>query len=215
MKKNEKTINDFINHQITSYALDNDEKTKRKIRIKLIRTMTNPKPNSYFKNKKNVWKNAKTITQNGAKTKILSNEVLNHLSQETQNYFENLAIKNSDLTVTEFRKLKAKHNQNYSFALTDQQGYDYVKGDEQNIQQMYETYTQKIMLKAIFEHFYTSLDEKKIKRDLSTIYYSNEPIDFSTDPASLSADNRLKHPENYYYKPRFKSVSETEMKQDK
>lgn len=202
MEKDEKTLNEFINAQIRHYALNDDDKTKKKIRTKLIRTITHPKPNSYFKGK-NIWKDAETITQNGAKTKILTTESLNHLAQETQNYFENLSIKTGGLTAEEFKKLKEEHNQNYNLALTNQQNYDYAKGDEQNIQDMYDKYTQKIMLQAIFEHFY-KLDKDKIKRDLSTLYYANEPIEFSIDPAILSADNRLNHPKENYYKPRGK-----------
>jgi len=58
------------------------------------------------------------------------------------------------------------------------------------------------MLKAIFEHFFTPLDEEKIKHDLGLIYYDAEPFDFTTDPATLAANNRLNHPEHNYYQPK-------------
>ena len=63
---------------------------------------------------------------------------------------------------------------------------------------MYENYAQKVMLKAIFEKFYTSLDKEKIKKDLGQIYYG-DPLEFSTDPTTVAANNRLNHPENNYF----------------
>ena len=199
MKKNEKTLNEFINTQIHRFSLSSDNKTRKKIRTKLIRTMTQPKASSYFQGK-NIWKNAQTITINGAKTKILPNDALLHLAEETQNYFENLSIKHGGLTAKDFKELKNKNMQHYHLALEFRESYDFILDDKKAIQNMYENYSQKVMLKAIFEHFYTPLNETKIKQDLSTLYYEAEPIEFSTDPTILSINNRLSHPENNYYK---------------
>lgn len=192
-----KTLNSFIDQQIIRFSLPDTTETRRKIRVKLIRTITQPKPNSYFKGN-NAWKKAETTTVNGAKTKLLSTDDLTHLAEETQNYFENLAIKTGGLSKKQFEDLKKEHAQNYANALNDRQAYDYAQDDKKNIERMYENYAQKVMLKAIFEKFYTSLDKEKIKKDLGQLYYG-DPLEFSTDPTTLAANNRLNHPENNYF----------------
>ena len=196
-KEPKKTLNQFIEHKIRQFSLSPTSETRRKIRAKLIRTMTTPKPNSYFKTHK-IWSNAETTTTNGAKTKLLKSSDLNHLAQETENYFENLAIKTGGLSKKQFEDLKKEHAQNYANALNDRQAYDYAQDDKANIERMYENYAQKVMLKAIFEKFYTPLDKEKIKKDLGEIYYG-EPLEFSIDPTTLAANNRLNHPEKNYF----------------
>lgn len=197
-KKDKKTLNDFIAQQIQRYSLPNTAETRRKIRVKLLRTITQPKSNSYFKDN-NIWSKAETTTVNGARTKLLSIDDLTHLAQETQSYFENLAIKTGGLSKKQFETLKKEHAQNYANALNDQQAYDYAQDDKASIERMYDRYAQKVMLKAIFEKFYTPLNKEKIEKDLGQIYYQGEPLEFSTDPATLAANNRLNHPEKNYF----------------
>lgn len=193
-----KTLNSFIDQQILRFSLPNTAETRRKIRVKLLRTITQPKPNSYFKDN-NVWEKAETTTVNGAKTKLLNADDLTHLAEETQSYFENLSIKTGGLSKKEFEDLKKEHAQNYANALADRETYDYTQDDKATLERMYDRYAQKVMLKAIFEKFYTPLDKEKIEKDLGQIYYQGEPLEFVTDPATLAANNRLNNPEKNYF----------------
>ena len=102
-----KTLNSFIDQQIIRFSLPDTTETRRKIRVKLLRTITQPKPNSYFKDN-NAWEKAETTTVNGAKTKLLSTDDLTHLAEETQSYFENLAIKTGGLRLKEGTRTKLR-----------------------------------------------------------------------------------------------------------
>lgn len=63
-------------------------------------------------------------------------------------------------------------------------------------------YKMKMMITAVFEHFYTSIDDDLFRYDLERInIYMN---DAHPEIEDLRAAERLKHPEGYYYRKRSK-----------
>ncbi|MYN53780.1 hypothetical protein GTK63_05505 [Lactobacillus crispatus] len=186
----EKTLKEFIDEQIHDHNLPNTEQMQKKIRIKLIRTLTDPA--LPFEQKK-VWENAEVKKIEGKQNKILSSAVLKQLQDATSPYFDNLAKENNGLTTQEIEERKKK-----IFDSLSNYEPDYASDDEERLHHAVQDYIKKIqkeaILKAIFEHFYTPIDTQKIVHDMSYSIFSADHTD------SIPEDERLSHPEGNYYK---------------
>ena len=61
-------------------------------------------------------------------------------------------------------------------------------------------YKNNMMLTALFEHFFTPIDENLLLNDLYQVHIIEDELNLQFE--DIEAENRLSHPEGYYYKKR-------------
>lgn len=195
------TLNDFINDQITKYSLRRNKKNQKKLRIYFTRIL---KTDPVFRDR-NVWESAPTIPIAKTRAKQFSQKDLQLLLNKSKNYLSKIAKKeHPNMTVFIDKKVK-ENSENLGHMREEKIEDDAVIDDELRLSNQTNDYIEKIMLKAIFEHFYTPIDIKKVKRDIAyqdNIFSGAAPPEYETDRTILAASYRLDHPAENYFKPK-------------
>lgn len=185
------TLSDFVDEQIEKYVLQTKntpyEETFAKVRIKAQRELQ----------KLGYWQTAKTKVIGKAKTRLFTDKQLQELATVMKPYLEKQAakaIKADYKTLLESTSiaedyipfpLKKSHNQAEKY--TDPDPYEISQNEIQKK-------ARDIMLKALFEEFYTPLDYKKLEDAMYTLKLNEEPFRLA------EAKHILDHPEGILYK---------------
>lgn len=185
------TLSDFVDEQIEKYVLQTKntpyEETFAKVRIKAQRELQ----------KLGYWQTAKTKVIGKAKTRLFTDKQLQELATVMKPYLEKQAakaIKADYKTLLESTSiaedyipfpLKKSHNQTENY--TDPDPYEISQNEIKKK-------ARDIMLKALFEEFYTPLDYKKLEDAMYTLKLSEEPFRLA------EAKHILDHPEGILYK---------------
>lgn len=185
------TLSDFVDEQIEKYVLQTKntpyEETFAKVRIKAQRELQ----------KLGYWQTAKTKVIGKAKTRLFTDKQLQELATVMKPYLEKQAakaIKADYKTLLENTSiaedyipfpLKKSHNQTENY--TDPDPYEISQNEIKKK-------ARDIMLKALFEEFYTPLDYKKLEDAMYTLKLSEEPFRLA------EAKHILDHPEGILYK---------------
>lgn len=190
------TLTNFIDGIIADYKLPSTDRMKANIRKKFTETIKN---NYHFKSK-NVWENAEKIKVAKTYSRVFDSNTLNELLKISQDYLVSLSNKQSSLTNKQLQK--AQKEMERKLWEEDNNVINYDEDDQLQIQDTVEKYCKNLkkdaVIDALFRKFYTPLKISKIKEDQSTLYYSASP----TEKDYILANNRLRHPENIYYKKR-------------
>lgn len=183
------TLSDFVNKQIKNYNLNNDEKIFFKIRIKAQRELE----------KMDLWQNAKTETIGKAKTRVFSKEQLGQLEIKLAPYLEKLSTKEKNLNYDEVKALASKIADGENPEFAEKEMKNFYKQAKNSVpapiisKKDVEQEKQKIMIEALFEHFFTPIDTEKLEDLMTTIKLTDD------DFKKASALEELKHPEDHLF----------------
>lgn len=183
------TLSDFVNKQIKNYNLNNNEKIFFKIRIKAQRELE----------KMDLWQNAKTETIGKAKTRVFSKEQLGQLEIKLAPYLEKLSTKEKNLNYDEVKALASKIADSENPEFAEKEMKNFYKQAKNSIpapiisKKDVEQKKQKIMIEALFEHFFTPIDTEKLEDLMTTIKLTDD------DLKKASALEELKHPEGHLF----------------
>lgn len=186
------TLTEFVDNQIKKYNLKNkfidDEKLFFQIRIKAQRELQ----------KMGYWKTAKTETIGKAKTRIFTKEQLGKLEIELQPYLEKLATKNKNLKYDKVKNLAGKIADNEATKTDTKKSYKTKNNSFAPIvtRKEIDEKKQEIMFNALFEHFFTPIDTKKLEDLMFTIELTDNEF------KKASALEEIKHPEGHLFKRR-------------
>lgn len=166
--KNEMTLREYINYLNTILHLPTTEKIQKKILKKFERTL---------KDDLQVWENAKKIKVQKTFAKVFPASVLDNAYKLNENYLSQILKLNSD----EVQHQK-QFNEWMSNTQTDIVSEEEFKKYKDIFQEQNELYNKHIrisleeqnnvMLKAIFEKFFTPLDISRWEEDKNIVYHA-------------------------------------------
>lgn len=191
------TLSDFVDEQIEKYVLQTKntpyEETFAKIRIKAQRELQ----------KLGYWQTAKTKVIGKAKTRLFTEEQLQELATVMKPYFEKQAAK---AIQADYQTLLENTSIAEDYTLFTPEDKDYKLTKNSSRRDPYEITKKElekkanaIMLKALFELFYTPLNYKKLENTMYTLKLSDEPFKLA------EAKHILEHPEGILYKKKDQS----------
>lgn len=186
------TLTQFVDNQIKKYDLSNkfvdEDKQFFKIRIKAQRELE----------KLGYWKNAKTETIGKAKTRVFTNEQLGKLEVEMTPYLEKLSTKANKLNYSQVKDLASKIADGENKTPTEEKLEQFHKGNETQApiisKKDVEQKKQQIMFEALFEHFFTPVNTKKLENLMITIELTDDEF------KKASALKELNHPKGHLFK---------------
>jgi hypothetical protein len=166
--KTEMTLREYINYLNTILHLPTTEKIQKKILKKFERTL---------KDDLQVWENAKKIKVQKTFAKVFPASVLDNAYKLNENYLSQILKLNSD---------EAQHQKQFnewmSNTQTDIVSEEEFKKYKEIFQEQNELYNKHIrvsleeqnnvMLKAIFEKFFTPLDVSRWEEDKNIVYHA-------------------------------------------
>ena len=190
MKIEDVTINEYTDLLMDKFGLDKDERNKRKIRTKVVRTLKDY----------NYWDNLKDIDKGKLKVKVLNTYQQDTIFGLLQKYMVKQAHK-SDESSSYNKNYTSKMNdflsvKDESYSLDKKLLFKYLFDNlSDNVTDMMEI---KAMVKAIFNIFYEELDLDRWQKDLLIRKY--------VEDRSIrdEVEERLSKPEKYYTKKRDK-----------
>lgn len=166
--KTEMTLREYINYLNTILHLPTTEKIQKKILKKFERTL---------KDDLQVWENAKKIKVQKTFAKVFPASVLDNAYKLNENYLSQILKLNSD----EVQHQK-QFNEWMSNTQTDIVSEEEFKKYKEIFQEQNELYNKHIrvsleeqnnvMLKAIFEKFFTPLDVSRWEEDKNIVYHA-------------------------------------------
>lgn len=166
--KNEMTLREYINYLNTILHLPTTEKIQKKILKKFERTL---------KDDLQAWDNAKKIKVKKTFAKVFPISVLDNAYKLNENYLSQILKLNSD----EVQHQK-QFNEWMNNTQTDIVSEEEFKKYQEIFQEQNELYNKHIrvsleeqnnvMLKAIFEKFFTPLDIKRWEEDKNIVYHA-------------------------------------------
>lgn len=207
MNKNTQMIGfaDFINYLMDKYELEKNS-SKKAIRAKITYTLTHePK---YIKD--NIWETAPTKNINGHNQKMFNTTFLKDLEIQISPYLRKLSEKEGNLTPQEIElraKKQAKEYENWlNELLTRPQEEEYYSemkayGKPEEGKPL-EAALDRLMLKAIFNHFFTMSNKQKEQFAKDRAYLYMDPQDYIGTAEYAKASYRQDHPEKFYYDKR-------------
>lgn len=192
------TLKDFIIKTLKENYIPITEKNIAKLRYKYTRKLK----------ENNLWTTAKTIKIDRTETKLFNENDLNNISQDIKLYLTRLSLKEAGFDPKEIKKLKRKRAGELEDARLEMinnvmsaDKKDFSKEDQLEpklTENQKQKALDKLMLTAIFNHFFTMTPRQK---DLFLHDYQSYFIDpdFTTSTEWIIAQERLKDPEKYYY----------------
>lgn len=188
--KNNITLNEFIENQMTLFNIKKDEKNKIKIYKKCQRTLIDL----------GFWQNAEVISLGKTKAKIFTPSQIEELKKATSSYF----LKLSSYNKTEFDKIKRENWANFEAAIND---------DEDENEEIEISYIPKIKNSDVFQLMLTTIFEQHFKIDyklwaedlafceqLYSIENPEEQTAFISSDEYIIRNNRLRHKRSYVSK---------------
>lgn len=181
-----KTLNQFIDEQITKFEIPDTEENQKKLRAKFMRVLKDLK----------IWDNAETRTIGKAKTKVFNEIQLSKLYSEVQDYL----LKRSPINKNDFdeyiseatKTIENFYNRTYEDDITEELSSQYapptVSSKELN----------QVMLQGLFEIFYEPIDVKRWNDDYAAAHFTDVQ-DFDTLESYL-LQKRLNNPLKAYTK---------------
>ncbi|OUQ74436.1 hypothetical protein [Lactobacillus gallinarum] len=200
---------DFINYLMNKYDLEKIN-SKKAIRAKITYTLKNePK---YIKN--NIWETAPTKNIHGHNQKLFNTTFLKELEIQIEPYLRKLSEKEGNLTPQEIELRAKKQNKEYEDWLNEllnrpqedeyySEMKNYGKPEEGK---PLEAALDRLMLRAIFKHFFTMSEKQKKQFADDRKYLYMDPQDFIGSPDYAKASYRQEHPEKYYYDEKNKTT---------
>lgn len=199
------TISEIVDDQIKRYRLPNNSLTKRKMRKKFTETLKN----DYHFTSKNIWENAPKVKVAKTEARVFDEDIVNELLRYSQNYLQKLVNSESKLTPKQVKAIQKENVKNYlrqrqASKAANYDDIDYDADDKAQINhqvdEMIEQFKTKAVVNLLFNKYFTEINVKKLRHDLSALYFSAEPVQFTDDPETIQISHRLDHPEGNYYK---------------
>lgn len=199
--ENKYTLSSFIDFELSYWKLRKTRANQNKFRIFFTRKL---KSDPDFV-KKDVWNNADTVQVSKTKAKQFTYADLSLLAQKSEKYLEKAFIKEHPNSIEDIKKIREEHVRNRTRYFDDNRGYELALDDKLRFEDEIKRYIQEVMLKALFEHFYTPINIEKVKEDftsIGTLTEVGEAPEQQVETPSLYAQIRLKNPEKYYFSER-------------
>lgn len=183
------TLHTFIEEQIKNYGIPVNKKNQKKIYSALRAKYT-----SELK-KMGAWQKVDSKVIGRATTKLFAEKTMKEVAHRTQKYMIDFTVKHSGFTKKEVEKQLEKNQLELDQRYTNEVPNPY--GPERGEQ--LEKSLDRLMLRALFKKFFTMTEEQKelFAEDRGKLYYDFDDVANSTIFAL--AQQRLKHPEKYYY----------------
>ncbi|TWT09772.1 hypothetical protein [Streptococcus sp. sy004] len=167
--KSHRTLNQFIDEQITKFEIPDTEQNQKRLRAKFMRVLK----------ELNFWDNAETRIVGKSKTKVFTQDQLLQLYLKVENYL----IKHSTIDEDDLAKYISEATaaiQNYHDTL-DKTPDELLKKEEEQKYEPPKISTKTLnhyMLKALFEVFYEPFDITQWNKDLAEYHFTDiEDID--------------------------------------
>lgn len=191
------TLKDFIIKTLKENHILITEKNIAKLRYKYTRKLK----------ENNLWTTAKTIKIDRNETKLFKEDDLNNISQDIKPYLTRISIKEAGFDPKEIEKLKKKRAGELedarlkminSFVLDDKSTSKENPIEPKLTESQKQKALDRLMLTAIFNLFFTMSPRQK---ELFLHDYKNTFLDpdFTANDEWIISQERLKHPEKYYY----------------
>lgn len=196
---------EFINYLMEKYELEKDS-SKKAIRAKITYTLKNEP--RYIKD--NIWKKAPTKNIHGHNQKMFDTAFLKDLEIQISPYLNKLSNKEGTLTPQEIELRAKKQGKEYEDWLNEllsrpqeEQYDDELKHyGEPETGKPLEAALDRLMLKAIFNHFFTMSNQQREQFAKDRAYLYMDPQDYIGTADYAKASYRQDHPEKYYYNER-------------
>jgi len=156
------TLTQFVDEQLTTFKIPNNEKNQNKLRIKFTRTLK----------KMGLWDNAKTKLIGRKITKVFTVHELYQLYQEVEQY---LVKRSPAINMEDLDKFRNKHKKNIEDIRNMTQKQLEMERESEWYDPPTVTREEKIelMVTAIFEEFFEPLDVKQWNDDIATLHYTD------------------------------------------
>lgn len=186
--KNYTPLSQFIDYQITKYELEDTIETRRKLKMKFMRTLKKLK----------IWDNAETKLIGKKITRVFSEYELYQLYQLERDYL----LYQSKLNTAELQEYINNYYNNKPKENHDDEDMSYYSAPDPYAPPTVTTKEIKdFMLEAIFNIFYGKIDIKQWNRDKETTHILSDDEDFqATDIDYIAAIKRLNNPIKSYTK---------------
>lgn len=159
--KTYRTLNQFIDEQITKFEIPNTEENQKKLRAKFMRVLKDL----------NIWDNAKTQTIGRSKTKVFDQDQLLKLYLNVTDYL----LKRSNINTNDLDQYITERTQ----AINDFLNIPQKDDEEELLKYQYSPPTisdktiNHYMLKALFEMFFEPFDITRWNKDLADIHFTD------------------------------------------
>lgn len=205
--ENKYTLSSFTDYELTYWDIPKTKANHNKFRIFFTRML---KKDPDFV-KRDVWNNAETVKVGKTKARQFSSQDLSLLAQKSNSYLEKEYAKEHPDISEDILKIREQHKENISMFYNDEKIYLEERAKDENFKKTIESYTQKIMLTALFEHFYTPIDIDKVTNDFVAIGQRaeiGESAEQQLETPALNAQYRIAHPKGNYFSEKDQSLKD-------
>lgn len=195
------SLKDFTSNELEKYHIPVNKKNLDKLRNKFTKELKTS----------DLWNNASTQLIGRNQTKFFKEEDLEKISKKLSSYLIKLSIKEAGLDPKKIEKLKKQHQQDLDTA--EEKWFNYISthSQEEIENDLYNNAKPKLttiekhqalnelMIQALFNKFFTMTPEQKntYLRDYAS-NFQDADLTYNDDNWIISQE-RLKHPEKYYY----------------
>lgn len=195
------SLKDFTSNELKKYHIPVNKKNLDKLRNKFTKELK----------EQHIWEKAPTKLIGRNLTKFFNEKDLTTIAKKLNPYLVKLSIKEAGLDPKKIEKIKKQHQQDLDTAEENWFNYisthsqDEIENDLYNNPEPKLTIAQKhqalneLMLQALFNKFFTMTNEQKntYLRDYAS-NFQDADLTYNDDNWIISQE-RLKHPEKYYY----------------